>query len=217
MLKQITVLPIRERVASELRNAIFSGGFAAGDELGQDFLAEKLGVSRMPIREALQILAGEGLIELRTNRGAIVKDISKDYIREHFELRLVLECDAIAKACERMTDFSELEFIHEEQRKAIDAGDMNQTNLCNQAFHMHIWDNAGNSRMKGILVQLWNGLSIGTVVLPAVHARKSFEEHGLMIEALREKQADVAKVLMTRHILRSMENMMMRPANTKTA
>lgn len=217
MLKQITVLPIRERVASELRNAIFSGSFSAGEELGQDYLAQKLGVSRMPIREALQILAGEGLIELRTNRGAIVKDISKDYIREHFELRLVLECDAVAKACGRMTDFSELEYIHEEQRKAIEAEDMDKTNLCNQAFHMHIWDNCGNTRMKTILVQLWNGLSIGTVVLPTVHAHQSFEEHGLIIKALRDKQSETAKAIMTRHILRSMENMMMRPAKKSKA
>ncbi|MGD9941079.1 MAG: GntR family transcriptional regulator [Clostridia bacterium] len=211
MLNQITVLPIRERVASELRNAIFSGSFSPGQELGQDSLASKLGVSRMPIREALQLLAVEGLIELRTNRGAVVKDISKDYIREHFEVRLLLECDAVRRACYLMTDLSEMRFIHEEQRKAIEANNMDQTNLCNQAFHMHIWDNAGNSKLKHYLVQLWNGLSIGSVVKPIIHAWKSYEEHGQIITAFSLKDADTAVQTMKRHIERSMDNMMMRP------
>ena len=211
MLKQITVLPIRERVASELRNALFSGSFSAGQELGQDFLASKLGVSRMPIREALQQLAVEGLIELRTNRGAIVKDVSQDYIREHFEVRLTLECDAVARACRLISDLSELEYIHEEQRQAIEADDMDKTNLCNQAFHMYIWDHAGNSKLRTILVQLWNGLSIGTVVRPTVHAWKSYEEHGRIIQAFREKDSETAVRIMRDHIQRSMENMMMRP------
>lgn len=212
MLKQITVLPIRERVAAELRNAIFSGSFTAGQELGQDFLANKLGVSRMPIREALQILASEGLIELRTNRGAIVKDISRDYIREHFEVRIALECDAASRACILMTDLSELKYIHEEQRQAIESGDMSRTNLCNQAFHMCIWNHAGNSKLRSILVQLWNGLSIGSVVKPAVHVLKSYEEHGLIIKAFYEKDQESAVRIMKAHIQRSMENMLMRPS-----
>lgn len=217
MLKQITVLPIRERVASELRNAIFSGSFSAGQELGQDFLASKLGVSRMPVREALQILAAEGLIELRTNRGAIVKDISSEYIREHFEVRLTLESDAVARACALIDDLSELEYIHEEQRKAIEANDMDKTNLCNQAFHMYVWSHAGNSKLKALLVQLWNGLSIGTVVQPTIHAWKSFEEHGQVIEAFRRKDAETAVRIMKAHIVRSMENMMMRPPKATAA
>lgn len=213
MLNQINVLPIRERVASELRNAIFSGSFYPGEELRQEDLAQKLGVSRMPIREALQILSSEGLIELRINRGAVVKAVSKDYIREHFELRLILETEAVARAADLVTDYAELEFIHEEQRKAIAAMDIDRTNMCNQAFHMFIWEHAGNVKMKNLLVQLWNGLSIGTVVRPVDHMKLSFADHETIIAAMKEKKRERAREIMSAHIKRSMENMLMRPGN----
>ncbi len=208
-LKQIKVLPVRERVASELRNAIFSGKFTPGEELRQDALAKMLGVSRMPIREALQILSGEGLIKLRANRGAVVQEVSDQYIREHFELRMILECEAVARACTYIDDISELAHIHESQKKAIEVMDMHETNLCNQAFHMAIWDGARNSKIKAVLEQLWNGLFIGRVIQPAIHAGKSFEEHGLITAAIEEKQPELARSLMKQHIERSMENMLM--------
>lgn len=211
MFNPIDILPVRERIASELRNAIFSGQFAAGQELGQDHLANLFGVSRMPVREALQILSSEGLIKLRANRGAIVQDISTKYIKEHFEVRLILECEAVAKACLSNTvDIERLETIHTAQKKAIDSLDMNETNLCNQSFHMTIWEGADNSKIKAILIQLWNGLSIGTVVNPAIHANKSYEEHGLILKAIKEHQPDMAKAVMKQHIMRSMENMILR-------
>ena len=212
-LNKITILPIRERVASELRNAIFSGSFSPGEELRQDEIAQRLGVSRMPVREALQILSGEGLVEFRKNRGAIVRNISKDYIREHFEVRLILECEAVVRACTRMTDLARLEYIHEEQRKAIETNDIDGTNLCNLAFHKHIWDNAGNTKLEAILENLWNGLSIGTVVVPAVHMHKSYDEHGLIIKAIEERKPEDARSIMSRHIQRSLENMVLRPSD----
>ncbi|HOX11295.1 MAG TPA: GntR family transcriptional regulator [Spirochaetia bacterium] len=214
-MKQISILPIRERVASEIRNAIFSGSFAPGEELGQDAIAAKLGVSRMPVREALQILAGEGLVELRVNRGAIVKDVSTESIREHFELRLILECEAAARACGRITDFSELDYIHEEQRKAIENQDVAKANMCNQALHMYIWEHSGNKKLKNILVQLWNGLSIGTVVRPIDHMRLSFGEHGEIIQAMKSRDENRARAVMAAHLKRSMENMIQRPTAEK--
>ena len=209
-LKKIRILSVRERVASELRNAIFSGKFDKGYELRQDFLAKELGVSRMPVREALHLLAGEGLIEMRANRCAIVKEISTKYIMEHFELRIILECEAVAKACKNPCDIVELQEIHAEQKNAIEAMDMAATSLCNQAFHMFIWDHADNSKMKSMLEQLWNGLSIGTVVLPLVHAKQSYEEHEALIQAIKEHKPTTARAVMKKHIKRSMENMIMR-------
>ena len=214
MLKQIEPLPIRERVASELRNAIFSGKFYPGYELRQDFLAKAFGVSRMPVREALYILSGEGLVELRANKGAIVKNVSEEYIREHFELRLILECEAIARACEHIEDTTELEFIHAQQKEAINALDMEETGICNQAFHLYIWNHANNTKMKSMLEQLWNGLSIGTVVVPLVHAKKSYDEHDQMIQAIKEKKPERAREVMKKHIRRSMENMLLRAPST---
>ncbi|WP_319560486.1 GntR family transcriptional regulator [Marispirochaeta sp.] len=215
MLKQIVALPMRERVASELRNAIFSGKFGPGYELRQDYLANKFGVSRMPVREALYILSGEGLVKLRANKGAIVKNITKDFVREHFELRLILECEAIARACQFTEDISELEYIHAQQKKAIDSLDMVTTGECNQALHMVIWKNAKNTKMESLLEHLWNGLSTGIVVTPQLHAKESYDEHSLMIKAIKEKNPELGREVMKKHITRSMENMLMGISNNQ--
>jgi len=169
----------------------------------------------MPVREALYILSGEGLVELRANRGAMVKDVSLEYIREHFELRLILECEAIARACEHIRDTSELEFIHALQKEAIDAMDMEETIICNQTFHLYIWKHANNAKMESMLEYFWNGLSIGSVVLPGVNVKKSYDEHDQMIQAIKEKKPETARQVMKKHIQRSMENMLLRNPDKK--
>ncbi|MCX7786417.1 MAG: GntR family transcriptional regulator [Spirochaetes bacterium] len=208
---KITLIPVREQVAAELRNVIFSGSLPPGTELRQDDIAQKLGVSRMPVREAFQILAQEGLIEYRKNRSVIISDVPQNYIREHFEVRIILECEAVLRCCARIHNLDELKRIHELQKQAIEKEDIKQVNLCNLSFHKHIWDNAGNRKLASILENLWNGLSIGTVVVPAVHVHKSFEEHGLIIEAFAHRMPEQAVEIMRRHITRSMENMLLRP------
>ena len=77
---------------------------AAG--LSQESLGERLGVSRTPVREAFQTLEAEGLIELRMNRGAIVKTIDEKYITDHYEMRILLESEAAKRAAARATSIS---------------------------------------------------------------------------------------------------------------
>lgn len=206
MLKQINILPARERVASELRKAIMSGIFPPGEELIQDKIAKMLGVSRMPVREAIQILATEGFVEVRPNKAAIVKEISTAFIKEHFEIRMILECEAVARAATRMTDFDEIISIHKQNKNAVENNDIDQINICNQAFHICIWENSGNSKLKSMLSQLWNGLFAGMEVEAIKHAHISHEEHGEIILALKEKNPIKARDIMEKHLKRGMEN-----------
>ena len=216
MLNQIKILPARERVASELRKAIMSGSFAPGEELVQDKLAEKLGVSRMPVREAMQILSTEGLIELRPNKGAVVKEITDKFIRDHFEVKMLLECEAAARAATRYTSLDEILDIHEQNRLAIVHNDIERVSLCNQAFHINIWDTSGNHKMKEVLYQLWNGLSVGTVFNEIDQAILSHEEHGRIIETFRNKDPEKARSEIKLHIDRSMMNIINSPRIRKT-
>ena len=87
-------MPTRVQVTAILKKALFSGEYKSGDELSLTEIAERLGVSRTPVREAFQTLESEGLIELRMNRGAIVKPIDEKYITDHYEMRILLETDA---------------------------------------------------------------------------------------------------------------------------
>ena len=86
-MKKIQLLPAREQVASVLREAILKRELKEGEELTLEGTAEQLGVSSMPVREAFQILATDGLIKLRPNKGAIVLGVNEKTIRDHYETR----------------------------------------------------------------------------------------------------------------------------------
>ena len=90
-LKPIKIPSAKEKVAAELRKAILSRKMKEGESLSLESVAEQLNVSITPVREAFQILARDGLIKLRPNKGAIVLGITDTYIREHYELRAILD------------------------------------------------------------------------------------------------------------------------------
>ena len=91
-------MPVRVQITAILRKALFSGEYKSGDELSLTETAERLGVSRTPVREAFQTLEAEGLIELRMNRGAIVKTIDEKYITDP-DIRYILSTTQIKDAC----------------------------------------------------------------------------------------------------------------------
>ena len=93
-LKPIKMPLAKEKVAAELRKAILSRQMKEGEILSLDSVASQLNVSAMPVREAFQILARDGLIQLRKNKGAVVLGITETYIREHYQLRAILESAA---------------------------------------------------------------------------------------------------------------------------
>ena len=99
----------KEKVAAELRKAILSRQMKEGEILSLDSVASQLNVSAMPVREAFQILARDGLIQLRKNKGAVVLGITETYIREHYQLRAILESAAAKLAAEPGTDIAEIE------------------------------------------------------------------------------------------------------------
>ena len=90
-LKPIKLLPARERVAAALRKAIISKSIPEGAELTLENTAQELGVSVTPVREAFQILARDGLLEVKQNKCAIVLGVTEKTIREHYQLRSALE------------------------------------------------------------------------------------------------------------------------------
>ena len=94
-LKPIKLLPARERVASALRKAIISKSIPEGAELTLENTAQELGVSVTPVREAFQILARDGLLEVKQNKCAIVLGVTEKTIREHYQLRAALEGTAL--------------------------------------------------------------------------------------------------------------------------
>lgn len=209
-LKPIVLLPARERVASELRKAILSKQIAAGEVLTLESVAEQLGVSATPVREAFQILDRDGLIRLKTNKGAVVLGMTRERLREHYQVRAALESETCILCCEQETDLSGIERSVREARKALDLNDSAQYGDFNQSFHYEIWKASGNEKLKSMLSELWNGLSMGVESTVSAYAQGSQREHEEILTALQARDAASARDAMRRHILRSLEDMLTR-------
>ncbi|MCD8339488.1 MAG: GntR family transcriptional regulator [Burkholderiales bacterium] len=116
-LAKIKKQPARDIVASRLRENIISGVFKNGQQLQLKQLAESLGVSPTPVREALQILERENLVRLTPNKGAEVLGFDEQRLREHYELREILESMAARKICENPEGIAALKSVYEEAKK----------------------------------------------------------------------------------------------------
>ncbi|HCW03500.1 MAG TPA: GntR family transcriptional regulator [Clostridium sp.] len=209
-LRQIKLLPAREQVASALRKAILSKELQEGENITLDGIASQLGVSITPVREAFQILARDGIIKLRPNKGAVVLGINKKFIRDHYETRAILESAAVAKVCRENVDISDIVNAYEEAKAALELKDYKEYSNYNQAFHMAIWAAADNEKIKSLLSSMWNGLSIGRAVTEEDYAQLSINEHKELMEAISKRDEEKAKKLMYDHIIRSMENILTR-------
>ena len=205
-LKPVKLLPVREQAAASLREAIITQNIKQGETLTLESTAKALGISVTPVREAFQILARDGLIELAQNRGAVVLGMTPENIREHYQIRAALEAEACRLVCENGADLGEIERC---VRHLVSSGSENYGEL-NQSFHYNIWLASGNSRLSRMLSELWNGLSMGLRTTRDEYARKSQAEHEGILGMLRARDPEGASALMRKHILRSMEDKLTR-------
>ena len=212
LLETLELLPVRIRITSILRKAIYAGEYKSGDELSLTDIAAQLGVSRTPVREAFQVLESEGLITLRMNKGAIVNTIDRKFIRDIFEMRMLLESQAAYLAAENGMEEEKLGKLLErlyQFRDHLDTLNVSEYVALNQAIHQAIWQAADNHQLTNYLLELWNGPSVGHGENAAEHHyQASTFEHIAVMESIRDGQKEEAKKAMLRHIGRSMENML---------
>lgn len=176
-LKPIKLLPARERVASALRKAIISKSIPEGAELTLENTAQELGVSVTPVREAFQILARDGLLEVKQNKCAIVLGVTERTIREHYQLRAALEGTACMLCCQNNADLSKIKNCVDTAEEALSHQQAGNYTDYNQSFHFEIWEASGNEKMRNLLSELWNGLSIGVEMSELDYALNSQSEH----------------------------------------
>ena len=208
-METLELLPTRVRITSILRKAIYSGEYKSGDELSLTDVAAQLGISRTPVREAFQVLESEGLITLRMNKGAIVNPIDQKFIRDIFEMRILLESEAAFRATEKGMETKDLLNRLHDLQAHFDTLNVDAYNALNQSIHQGIWQAADNHQLRRYLLDLWNGPSVGHGANAAqLHYQSSTEEHIKILEAIRDGKPEEARKAMERHITRSMENMM---------
>ena len=208
-MESMEMMPARIRIASILKKALFSGEYKSGDELSLTEIAEKLGVSRTPVREAFQQLESEGLIKLRMNKGAIVNPIDEKYIRDHYEMRMLLESEAAYRAAKNgLSNVDKLLAKLKKAKKNMEQLSTPDYEDLNFEVHSAIWTAADNDRLYKFLSMLWNGPSVGFLNPKIDHYKKSTDEHIAIPEAIKDGNSNEAKRMMEIHTERSMNNIL---------
>jgi len=193
----------QEAVLAELRRMLVTGELAPGSPVRQEALAERLGVSRVPLREALKVLEGEGHVVYAAHRGYVVAELSVDDLVEVYRLRELLEAEAIRAAVARLVD-SDVDALRAAAGAVDDAdasGDVAAITAANRAFHFLLFDAAGMPRLTRTLRQLWDATDVYRSVYfsEAPNRARVHDEHASLIEALARRDADVAVAAQAAH------------------
>ena len=197
-------LPLREVVYETLRKAILEEKLRPGERLMENTIAQKLGVSRTPVREAIRMLSDEGLVLLIPRRGAQVAEISRQELSDVLEVRSSLEKLAIRRACERITDdqIRLLEKAEEAFREAVATKDLTAIAEADVAFHDVIYGAAGNRRLLAILSNLREQMyrfRLEYLKQPGILGVLT-GEHDAIVEAVRGRDTEKAVLLVMAHI-----------------
>ncbi|MEU6483455.1 GntR family transcriptional regulator [Streptomyces sp. NPDC046887] len=198
--------PAAARVYSHVKQAVLDRRYQGGTLLTEGELAEAVGVSRTPVREALLKLEMEGLLKLYPKKGALVLAVSAQEIADVVETRLLVEEFAVRKAVPAPARLLErLEELLAEQRRQAEGGDLAAVAVADRAFHAEIVRHAGNEILSRLYDQLRDRqLRMGVAVMEAHPDRvaKNIAEHAEILAALRGGDADGAARSVNRHVSR---------------
>lgn len=196
--------PLRERVLDVLRDAIVSGEFKPGQPLVEMDIAAQLGISRAPLREALQFLNHEGLVEVMPYRGTVVKALTRTDIEELYSFRSALETFALQRviAQNNPDNAAQLRACFEAMLAAAQAGDLKQVNDIDRQFHDLLIELSQHS----LLATTWNTVSLRVRQVMALRNRKNRDitqiayNHLPIIEAITNADEPLAVRLLQQHI-----------------
>ncbi|HEX6706734.1 MAG TPA: GntR family transcriptional regulator [Albitalea sp.] len=195
---------LHQEVATRLRQRIVEGHIAPGAKLNERELSESLKVSRTPLREAIKMLAAEGLVELLPNRGAVAVQLSEQDVADTFDVIAGLEGQAGELAAQRITDseLSELKALHYEMLAAYTRRDLSTYYRINAQIHTLINLAAGNA----VLTQTWRTVNAR---LQSLRFRSNFDadkwtravdEHERMVALLAKRDAAGMRAVMVEHL-----------------
>ncbi len=198
-------VPAKDRAYEFVKERILTGVYPGGDLLSEGEVAEAVGVSRTPVREAFLLLEAEGLMRLYPKRGALVVPVSADEIEDVLDTRLLVERHAAARVARRPpAGFPErLDAILATQRATLDAGDQAAFVEADRDFHRTIVEAAGNTILARLYDQLRDRLrrmSATAIARDPAVAERFWTEHRAIADALVAGDGDGAGDLLARHL-----------------
>lgn len=194
--------PLRSVVCEELRRMIMTGELAPGSRLVEDRLATHLGVSRNPVREALQSLASEGFVQIVPRRGAFVAEITAEQAEELFDVRMALESMAARLAARRAdpSAVSGLRRTLDRAREATEAREFDVVAACNTEFHQTVVDIAGNHYLSLLVAPMARRIQWVFRVSAATRAPHSWTEHEELMNAIADGDEEYAEAVARAHV-----------------
>jgi DNA-binding GntR family transcriptional regulator len=204
MLPKIEVEGVTDKVETALRDYILSGELEPGTRLVEAQLAEQLGVSRAPVREALAGLEAEGLVVSELNKGAIVAEITEKDLWEIFTIRCSLEGLAARLVARTATrdGLRDLASILAQMKSAAEDRDAGRVAAEDFAFHQRLWELSGHGRLCQMLMSIISQIRLFLAVNSVTYDNlfDNYMEHVELLEALRAGDEARAESLMVQHI-----------------
>ena len=196
-----------EEVAERLRQRIFRRELEPGSWIDEMKIAEEYGISRTPLREALKVLAAEGLITMKVRRGAYVTEVSDADLHNVYHLLSLLESDAAGVVAQKATaaQREELKALHQELEAAV--GDREQFFAINERFHMRLLELADNRWRDQMVADLRKVMKLNrhNSLLKSGRIEESLHEHQSILKALLAGDAPRAVAAMQAHFKSGLE------------
>jgi len=203
---EITRLGLHDQVAARLRTMLVEGLIQPGAKLNERELCERLGVSRTPLREAIKLLAAEGLVDLLPNRGAVAVKLTEADVLNTFEVLAMLEGMSGALAAERITEaeLAEIRALHYEMMACFARRDLSGYYRINARIHSAINNAAGNP----VLSSTYRSINARVQSLRfrtnqnETKWQQAVQEHERMVEALAARDAEAMRAVLVQHLQR---------------
>ena len=193
---------LSQLVSDKIRGDILEGRFKPGERLVEDKLSAELGVSRVPVREALRGLSMEGLVRLEPNRGATVIEVTPELVRELVEVRTLLEA-LNARLAARRHDPKIVALLQDTLRRgneAAQSGTSEELARLNGEFHEHLAEASRNSVLSDIMRSLRERTSLAFSINGRARAREDWREHAGILAAVIDGDEEMAALLASRHV-----------------
>jgi DNA-binding GntR family transcriptional regulator len=209
MSKILASRPLYEEVADQLRVRIFAHELAPGTWIDEQTLAKEFGISRTPLREAIKVLAAEGIITMKLRRGAYVTEVNRGDLEQIFTILSLLEGQAAKEAATKAQekDLNELDDMHLRLEKAAADRNLDQFFEVNVRFHERIIAIANNPWMTGVIADLRKVLKLQRKdsLSRTGRLQSSLSEHREILKALLERDPIAAEQAMRTHLARGLE------------
>jgi len=209
MSKILASRPLYEEVADQLRVRIFAHELAPGTWIDEQTLAKEFGISRTPLREAIKVLAAEGLITMKLRRGAYVTEVNRGDLEQIFTILSLLEGQAAKEAATKAQekDLNELDDMHLRLEKAAADRNLDQFFEINVRFHERIIAIANNPWMTGVIADLRKVLKLQRKdsLSRTGRLQSSLSEHREILKALLKRDPIAAEQAMRTHLARGLE------------